>query len=84
MSEEKFIELLELQNKVVRKVHSAVSYLEDYKEAIKDSENDIMRILVKRLTNLLKHLRILQTEQMIKRYGEILKNLTMRRKTSPF
>lgn len=40
MSEEKFIELLELQNKVVRKVHSAVSYLEDYKEAIKDSENE--------------------------------------------
>ncbi len=40
MSEDKFIELLELQNKVVRKVHSAVSYLEDYKEAIKDSENE--------------------------------------------
>lgn len=40
MSEAKFIELLELQNKVVRKVHSAVSYLEDYKEAIKDSEDE--------------------------------------------
>lgn len=40
MSEEKFIELLELQNKIVRKVHSAVGYLEDYKEAIKDSENE--------------------------------------------
>lgn len=40
MSEENFIGLLELQNKVVRKVHSAVSYLEDYKEAIKDSENE--------------------------------------------
>ena len=40
MSEEKFMDLLELQNKVVRKVHSAVSYLEDYKGAIKDSENE--------------------------------------------
>ena len=40
MSEEKFIDLLELQNKVVRKVHSAVGYLEDYKEAIQDSENE--------------------------------------------
>lgn len=40
MSEAKFIELLELQNKVVHKVHSAVSYLEDYKEAIKDSEGE--------------------------------------------
>lgn len=40
MSEERFIDLLELQNKIVRKVHSAVGYLEDYKEAIKDSENE--------------------------------------------
>lgn len=40
MSEEKFMELLELQNKIVRKVHSAVGYLEDYKEAINDSGNE--------------------------------------------
>lgn len=40
MSEENFINLLELQNKIVRKVHSAVGYLEDYKEAIKDSDNE--------------------------------------------
>ncbi len=40
MSEEKFISLLELQNKILRKVHSAVSYLEDYKEAIKESDNE--------------------------------------------
>lgn len=40
MGKEKFIDLLELQNKVVRKVHSAVGYLEDYKEAIKDSESE--------------------------------------------
>ena len=39
MSEDKFIALLELQNKIVRKVHSAVSYLDDYKESIKDSDN---------------------------------------------
>ncbi len=39
MSEEKFIGLLELQNKIIRKVHSAVGYLDDYKEAIKDSES---------------------------------------------
>lgn len=38
MSDERFIDLLELQNRVIRKVHSAVSYLEDYKETIKDSE----------------------------------------------
>ena len=40
MSEEKFISLLELQNKILRKVHSAVTYLEDYKEAIKESDNE--------------------------------------------
>lgn len=40
MSDEKFVALLELQNKVVRKVHSVVSYLDDYKEAIKDSDNE--------------------------------------------
>lgn len=40
MSEERFIDLLELQNKVVRRVHSAVGYLEDYKEAIKDSKSE--------------------------------------------
>lgn len=38
MSEKQFIDLLELQNKIVRKVHSAAVYLEDYKEAVKDSE----------------------------------------------
>lgn len=38
MSDEKFIDLLELQNRVIRKVYSAVIYLEDYKEAIKESE----------------------------------------------
>lgn len=40
MSEEKFIELLEMQNKIVRRVHSAVGYLEDYKEEIRNSENE--------------------------------------------
>ena len=38
MSDEKFIDLLELQNRVIRKVYSTVIYLEDYKEAIKESE----------------------------------------------
>jgi len=40
MREDRFLDLLELQNKIVRKVHSAVSYLEDYKEAIKTSNNE--------------------------------------------
>lgn len=40
MNESKFLELLELQNKIVRKVHAAVSYLDDYKEAIKESDNE--------------------------------------------
>ena len=39
MNEKEFISLLELQNKIVRKVHSAVEYLSDYKEAIDESEN---------------------------------------------
>ncbi|WP_019680703.1 SNF2-related protein [Ruminococcus flavefaciens] len=40
MSEESFLSMLELQNKIVRKVHSAVEYLSDYKEAIEESENE--------------------------------------------
>lgn len=40
MSEEAFLSMLELQNKIVRKVHSAVEYLSDYKEAIEESENE--------------------------------------------
>lgn len=40
MDENKLIDLLALQNKIVRKVHAAVSYLNDYKEAIKDSGNE--------------------------------------------
>lgn len=40
MSEEEFKALLELQNKIVRKVYSAVGYLNDYKEAIKDSDKE--------------------------------------------
>lgn len=40
MSKEEFINLLELQNKIVRKVYSAVGYLKDYKEAIRDPENE--------------------------------------------
>lgn len=40
MSEEEFISLLELQNKIIRKVYAVVSYLDDYKEAIKDSNNE--------------------------------------------
>ena len=38
MSEEDFQALLELQNKIVRKVRSAVEYLSDYKEVIAESE----------------------------------------------
>ena len=40
MGEEEFTGLLELQNKIVRKVHSAIEYLEDYKEVIRDSDNE--------------------------------------------
>lgn len=40
MDENEFAGLLELQNKIIRKVHAAVSYLDDYKEAIKDSDNE--------------------------------------------
>ncbi len=40
MSGEEFVALLELQNKVVRKVHSVVNYLDDYKNAIKESDNE--------------------------------------------
>lgn len=40
MDEDEFISLLELQNKVVRKVYSAVSSFEDYKETIKDSNDE--------------------------------------------
>lgn len=40
MSEEAFLSMLELQNKIVRKVHSAVEYLSDYKDAIEESENE--------------------------------------------
>ena len=40
MSEKDFLSLLELQNKIVRKVHSAVEYLSDYRETIEESENE--------------------------------------------
>ena len=40
LSEEEFLALLEMQNKIVRKIHSAVEYLSDYKEIIEESENE--------------------------------------------
>ena len=40
LSEDEFLSLLELQNKIVRKIHSAVEYLSDYKEVIEESENE--------------------------------------------
>lgn len=40
MREDDFLLLLELQNKIVRKVYSVVEYLSDYKDAIEDSENE--------------------------------------------
>lgn len=40
LSEEEFLSLLELQNKIVRKIHAAVEYLSDYKEVIEESENE--------------------------------------------
>ncbi len=39
MSEKEFTDLLELQNKIVRRIYSAIGYLEDCKEAVRDSDN---------------------------------------------
>ena len=40
LSEEEFLSLLELQNKIVRKIYTAVEYLSDYKEVIEESGNE--------------------------------------------
>lgn len=40
MPEHEFASLLEMQNKIIRKVHTVVEYLDDYKEVIQDSEKE--------------------------------------------
>jgi len=40
MNYSEFLALLDLQNKIVRKVYSVIEYLDDYKEVIEESDNE--------------------------------------------